>query len=104
MGHLARGLVEPGVSQGDARGVRAAGAVHAAAGMRRGRREVQAAHRRLRPAEPSGRGPEDRLLVELRRAAVESAVHEVGVLLLEGAWREHVARAYRVAEPGRELL
>src|SRR5690606_34213796 len=86
-----------------ARGVRAAGAVDPAAGVRGGRGEVEAADRRLRPGELGGRA-EDELLVELRRPAVDRAADEVAVRRLERRRRVDVAAADAVAEAGREPL
>src|SRR5207248_8077602 len=64
--------------QGGPGGVGAAAAVDAAAGVGRGRPEVQAPHRRLGPGQP-GDGAEDQLLVELGGAAVDRPAHQVGV-------------------------
>ena len=75
----------------------------AAARMCRRGREVEPADSCLGSPEP-GRRTEDQLLVKLRGAAVECAVHEVGVPRLEPRGREYVPPAHECAEAGRERL
>ena len=75
---------EAGSRQRSPGGHRPARSVHAAAGRGRRAGQVQALDRRLGTAEAGGRA-EDELLEELRRPAVDRAVHEVAVAGLQVA-------------------
>ena len=78
-------------------------AVHPAAGVRRGRGEVQAAHPGLGAAQPRHR-PEHELLVQGRGTAVDGPADEVLVAGLQLPRAEHPAGADPRAEPGRQPL
>ena len=88
------------VGDGDACRVRSAGAVHSPAGMRARRREVEAANRRLGPAQ-TGDGPEHELLVELRGAGTDRAAREVRIARFEIGGTHHVTPAHARTESGR---
>src|SRR6478672_11624793 len=94
---------QPGVRDRGPGRVGPAGAVDAAAGVCRGRREVEPADPRLRPA-AAGVRAEHQLLVQLRGAAVEGAADEVRVALLQLARAEDPAGEDARAEAGCELL
>ena len=65
--------------------VGAAGAVHAAAGVRGCGSQIQSVDRGFGPAE-TWDGPEDQLLVQCRGAAVEGSADEVSVAVLQVGW------------------
>lgn len=71
--------------------------------MCRGRAEVQAAHRRLRTSEP-GNGAEHELLMQLRRAAVDRAAHQVRICCLELVRTGDVTPRDPVAKAGGQAL
>jgi len=77
--------------------------MHPAAGMRRGRGEVDPAHRRTGTGQTRGRA-EDQLLVQLRRAAADGAVEKVLVVRLQPVRRHHVPPAHPAAKARSELL
>src|SRR5215204_6449296 len=83
--------------------VHTAGTVHAAARVRGGGGEVEAADRRGCPAQ-AGYGPEDHLLVEGRRAAIDRAPDQVSVTRLELGRPEDPAGDDAACEPGCVLL
>ena len=87
----------------DPRGIRPARPMYAASGMGARGREVEAPNRCLRTSE-AGHGPEDELLVQLRRAGADRAADEVGVPGLEIAGAHHVTSPHDRTEAGRELL
>src|SRR5687767_4132990 len=78
-------------------------AVHASAGVSRGRRQIEAPDGSLGPAEP-GDGPEDQLLVQLRGAAVERPAAQVLVRRLEVGRLPAAPLPDEAAEAGSERL
>ena len=88
-----------------ARRVGATRAVHATAGMRTRRREVEPAYRRFGTAQPR-RGPEHQLLKQLARAATDRTADEIRVacLEIEQELDDFRARRGRRLRPGRERM
>src|SRR4051812_46905361 len=67
------------------------------------RREVEALHRRLGPAQP-GDWPPDQLLVDRGRPTVECTAEQVAVSLFESERSVHVAADDPVTEARRKAL
>lgn len=80
-----------------------ADAVHAAAGMRGGTARIQSRHRCLRSSETRHRA-EHQLLVQLRGAAVDRAVPEIGVLALQVTGALHGSLQHPGSESRREAF
>jgi hypothetical protein len=99
-GHDPAAAIVPERSSG---GVRPAGAVDGATGVRRRRPEEQPSHRGLGPPEPRDRA-EHQLLMQLGRASADVPAHQAEVGGLDVTWTLDVPGQDVIAESGGESL